>query len=313
MPLNLAKTVIEFLKERAEQKFTAREMAIWIFQTYPDLCREKRNKSTATVIPLDTDDAFIQQLVAEIGSQRPRMQTRFPELKTTDGRPRKYYFSTMTDEAEAASTTTPKGKKVGHVDQFTEHDLYPMVSEFLWSEFGIYSKRIDEKRSKNNHGSGGNKWLFPDVVALEDLSNDWHPEIKHVVQEISDRRTRLWSFEVKKIINRSNVREAYFQAVSNSSWANFGYLICAEIQGADKEVRMLAGLHGIGLIQVDTESPSDSTIIIPAREKETVDWNAANRLAEENQDFLDYIKLVRQFHQTGEHRPKDWDIPTDML
>jgi hypothetical protein len=33
--------------------------------------------------------------------------------------------------------------------------------------------------------------------------------------------------------NRSNVRECFFQAVSNSSWANFGYLVAAEIEGQD--------------------------------------------------------------------------------
>ena len=53
---------------------------------------------------------------------------------------------------------------------------------------------------------------------------------------------------------------------------------------------MLAGLHGIGLIKLDVESPADSEILIPARERIDVDWNTANRLAKENPDFLDYIK-----------------------
>ena len=73
---------------------------------------------------------------------------------------------------------------------------------------------------------------------------------------------------------------------------------------------MLAGLHGIGLIELDVESPADSQILIPARERSDVDWNAANRLAEENTDFMQCIKLLRQFYQTGDHRPDDWDIPT---
>jgi uncharacterized protein len=33
----------------------------------------------------------------------------------------------------------------------------------------------------------------------------------------------------------------------------------------------------------------------------------ANRLATENKDFLEYVKLVKQFYQTGEVRPGDWD------
>ena len=74
---------------------------------------------------------------------------------------------------------------------------------------------------------------------------------------------------------------------------------------------MLAGLHGIGLIKLDVESPADSEILIPARERIDVDWNIADRLAKENPDFLDYIKFVRQFYQTGEVHPADWSIPPD--
>lgn len=311
MALNLTNTVIDFLKERPQQKFTARDIANWIFQTYPDQCREKQQRSTATIIPLDTDDALIQQLVREIGSQRPKIQQKCSEIKTTEGRPRQFYYSTLTDEAEVELKDKEVVPSSDKKNTYSESDLYPLVSEFLWREHGIYSKRIDEKRSHNMRGSGGNRWLYPDIVGLEDLSQDWESEIKNIVQEISDPKARLWSFEVKKHINKSNVREAYFQAVSNSSWANFGYLVAAEIQGAEKEIRILSGMHGIGLIKLDTKSPADSEIMIPARERMNVDWDAANRLAKENADFLEYIRLIRQFYQTGEHRLKDWDIPSE--
>jgi uncharacterized protein len=314
MALNLNRTVVEFLKTKPEEKFTAREIANWIFETYPNECREKKEKSTATAFPLNSDTALIQQLVAEIGAQRPRLEAKHAGIKTTDGRPRRYYFTELSDEAEIDnSNLSQTSQPVTTVLPYTEHSLYPVLSQFLWHDLDLYSKRIDEKRSKNAYGAGGNKWLFPDVVGLEDLSRDWHREIKDIVQETSDQKTKLWSFEVKKLINRSNVREVYFQAVSNSSWANFGYLVAAEIQGAEKELRMLSALHGIGVIKLDVESPSDSEIMIPSQERKIVDWNAANRLAEENSDFLSYIKLIRQFYQTGEHRDKDWDIPSDEV
>lgn len=177
----------------------------------------------------------------------------------------------------------------------------------------MYSKRIDEKRSRNLRGAGGNKWLYPDIVGMENLSNDWHREIKDCVKQYADKKTKLWSFEVKILINRSNVREVFFQAVSNSSWANLAYLVANEIEGTDtlKELRMLSGLHGIGFIKLDSENPSESQIMIPARERLEIDWNNANRLAEENTDFLNYIKLIRQFYQTGDVRAADWDIPSE--
>ena len=43
MALNLANTIVSFLKENPEQKFTAREIANWIFETYPDECRMKQS------------------------------------------------------------------------------------------------------------------------------------------------------------------------------------------------------------------------------------------------------------------------------
>lgn len=312
MTLNLSERVKEFLEQNPEKRFTAREIAGWIYETYPELCRNKINRSTATVNPIDSENALLQQIVAEIGSQRPRLQKRHPQIKTTEGRPRKYYYTHKTDASEVieANITETSVLPSPVNSNLSEHALYPKLSDFLWSELNIYSKRIDEKRSRNTRGPGGNKWLYPDLVGMENLSGEWHQEIKDCVKQYADKKTKLWSFEVKILINRSNVREVFFQTVSNSSWANFGYLVSSEIEGAEtlKELRMLASLHGIGLIKLDAENPSESQIMIPAKERTDVDWNNANRLAEENADFLEYIKLIRQFYQTGDVRLKDWDV-----
>ncbi|EJF87257.1 hypothetical protein MCY_00381 [Bartonella rattimassiliensis 15908] len=74
-----------------------------------------------------------------------------------------------------------------------------------------------------------------------------------------------------------------------------------------KELRILSSLHGIGFIRLTKENASESEIIIPAKKRSDIDWNTANRLVEENKDFLYYIKLIRQFYQTGEMRPSDWN------
>ncbi|MFM6965911.1 MAG: COG2958 family protein [Limnohabitans sp.] len=309
MALNLAQTVLGYLKARPDEKLTARQIAEWIFATFPEECQAKKHSSQY----VSTDAELVQQLVAEISSQRPRLQKRHPELKTTEGRPRKYYYSEKSDVAEVAAaegvitapTTDSSDAKLG------EHALYPLLSLYLWEEFGVYSKRVDEKRSSNKRGPNGNRWLYPDLVGMEDLGADWHQEVRDCVNQYSDKRTKLWSFEAKLLINRSNVRECFFQAVSNSSWANFGYLVAAEIEGQDtiKELRMLFAAHGIGLIKLDAENPAESQVLIPAREKDEIDWDMANRLATENRDFLEYLKLVKQFYQTGEARQADWDVP----
>jgi len=313
MALNLAKTVIAYLQARPEEKFTAREIARWICATYPAQCEQKRANSLRSRIRSDAD--LMQQLVAEIGSSHQRMQTRCPAIKTTEGKPRKYYYSEQSDSAEVAvaeseweTATTQANTSIPD-----ERTLYALLPHYLRDEFGIFCKRIDEKRASNKRGINGNRWLYPDMVGMEDLGADWHREVRDCVRQYSDKRTRLWSFEVKRLINRSNVRECFFQAVSNSSWANFGYLVAAEINGQDtlKELRMLFAAHGIGLIKLDVENPADSQVLIPAHERNEIDWNMVNRLATENRDFMAYVKLVRQFYQTDEARSRDWDAPED--
>jgi hypothetical protein len=309
MALNLAKAVLGYLKERPDEKLTARQIAEWIFVTFPDECQAKKQSSQY----VSTDAELVQQLVAEISSQRPRLQKRHPELKTTEGRPRKYYYSEKSDVAEVAAAEGVVAAPMADSSdaKLGEHAMYPLLSLYLWEEFGVYSKRIDEKRSSNKRGPNGNRWLYPDVVGMEDLGAEWHQEVRDCVNQYSDKRTKLWSFEAKLLINRSNVRECYFQAVSNSSWANFGYLVAAEIEGQDtlKELRMLFAAHGIGLIKLDADNPAESQVLIPARERDEIDWDMANRLTMENRDFLDYVKLVKQFYQTGEARVADWDVP----
>lgn len=307
MALNLSKLTVELLRANPERRFSARQIAEAIFEAHPAECQAKKAKS----VIIETDADLIQQLVAEIGSNRPAFQRKFPQVKTTEGRPRLFYWTEKPDSLEVAEAeqTSPIPVSASATTPLREADLYPLLSQFLLSEHGVYSKRIDEKRASNRQGPGGNKWLYPDIVGMEDLTADWHPEIKGAVSEYADQKVKLWSFEVKLLLNRSNVREVFFQAVSNSSWANLGYLAVAEIEGTEtmKELRMLFSLHGIGLIQITPQNPAESQILIPARERASVDWANCNRLAKENKDFLEFVKLVRQFHQTGDPRVRDWD------
>ena len=282
--LNIA--VARFLKENPEHKFTAREIAEWVQQKYPKECQEKLEKSKN----IKDETSLRNQLVAEIGSHRFQIQKKHPKVKTTEERPRKYYYTDKddTEEIEKLKVETDERKTL-------ESDLYPLLTNFLHFEHRVYSKRIDEKRSSNNHGPKGNKWLYPDLVAMENLSSDWDREVKDCVKQYADKKTKLWSFEVKVSINKSNIRKSFFQAVSNSSWANFGYLAATEIrEDAMKELRILSSLHGIGFILLNVDDPTESQIMIPAKERDDIDWDTVNRLAEENKDF----KTLRKIHQT---------------
>ena len=309
MALNLRQRVIDRLQNLPDTQRTARELAQWIFEQFPDKCAVKKAGSASYI---QTDGDLVQQLVAEISGSRPRWQQMHPQLKTTEGRPRHYYWSEMDANAEVAAA---EGLALATSDlpeptPLREHGLYRLLAEYLLTDDQrVYAMRINEKRSSNRTSSGGNEWLHPDLVGLEDLTAGWTRELRECVGVQGERRARMWSFEVKLLLNRSNARNSFFQAVSNSSWAHFGYLVAGTVEGDGtlKELRMLASAHGIGVIQLDVENPAESQILIPARERNEIDWDMCNRLTGENTDFAEFIGRIRRFHQTGEVSAKEWE------
>ena len=204
MSIRLGEKTADLLKRLAGQAFTAREIAEQICQTFPDECQDKKARSSV----ISTDAELITQISGEIIVNFPKIQKRDSGFKTTEGRPRKFYWTELSDEAEAEQSADHTVNNTGQPSR-RESDLYPLLSQYLRSELGIYSKRIDERRSENIRGRKGNRWLYPDVVGMEDLSEDWHEQLKAVVKEYGDRRTTLWSFEVKMVLNSSNIREAF--------------------------------------------------------------------------------------------------------
>ena len=312
-PLSPINLVPEFLKRHSGKKYTAQQMAEEGVNTYPEQAEKKKGR--AWYRDQLGHAETVRQIGSEIGRDRKKIQNRHPEIRIIEGRPLTYYWTEKSDqdEVDEAERTgdgaDPQTAGASHV----ESDLYPFLSEYLLPALNVYSMRINERRSHNRLGPGGNKWLHPDLAGMEDLISGWHDEIKKVHGNYGDKKARLWSFEVKILLNRSNVRTAFFQAVSNSSWANLGYLVAKVIEGAETmdELRMLSSLHGIGFIQIDTNEPVESQILIPARERNEVDWATCNRLAEENVDFLRFITNVREFYQTGNPHPEKWDFQLD--
>ena len=51
MSLNLINTVADFLRERPGERFVAKEIANYIYENYPEQCKQKQKKSRAKIIP----------------------------------------------------------------------------------------------------------------------------------------------------------------------------------------------------------------------------------------------------------------------
>ncbi|MCY9829286.1 COG2958 family protein [Vibrio chagasii] len=307
--LSQSKKIALFLQDNPNQRYTAKAIAEAITTRYPEDYAEKRANPR-----FETEQDFISQVVAEIGAQKQGILNQSDKIKWQDKpRPRVYWFDDGTllanDESLAEEEPSDEALSSPINNTLSEHDLYPILMDYLKSEHQLYCLRIDEKRSKNNLGSGGNQWLHPDIVAMEPVAQQWHQYVKSCVLQGGGQSVRLWSFEVKKTLTMGNVRKCFFQAVSNSSWASEGYLVATSIADSrvEQELRMLSALHGIGVILLSVNNPSESELLLPAKKRPEIDWQSVNRIVEENADFKDFIDLVSNYYQTGRVRSKDWN------
>lgn len=307
--LSQSQKIVELLKANPNQKFNARQIAEKIVEAYPEDYSEKRINPR-----FEDEKAFLSQVVAEIGSQKDQIVKNDKHVFWQDKpRPRVYWYDPEKEVGDVNQTIienddtdeTPSLTE----QSFSEHELYPILIDYLKSELKLYCQRIDERRSKNSRGSGGNQWLHPDIVAMQPVDKEWNELIRSCVKQGAGQSVRLWSFEVKKELSGSNARKSFFQAVSNSSWANEGYLVATSISDSsvEQELRMLSALHGIGVILLNPENPSESEMMLPARSRADVDWQSVNRILVENEDFKDYIELVSTYYQTGRVRARDWN------
>lgn len=307
--LSQSQKIVELLKANPNQKFNARQIAEKIVEAYPEDYSEKRLNPR-----FEDENAFLSQVVAEIGSRKDQIVKSDKHVFWQDKpRPRVYWYDSEKEVGDISQTIIENDDSDDAPSlteqSFSEHELYPILIEYLKSELKLYCQRIDEKRSKNSRGSGGNQWLHPDIVAMQPVDKEWHELIRSCVKQGAGQSVRLWSFEVKKELSGSNARKSFFQAVSNSSWANEGYLVATSISDSsvEQELRMLSALHGIGVILLNPQNPSESEMMLPARSRSDVDWQSVNRILVENEDFKDYIELVSTYYQTGRVRARDWN------
>ena len=184
-------------------------------------------------------------------------------------------------------------------EKFTERDLHPLLVKFADTFYhfrGAKLKTIFHENSTRQK-KGYNKWIHPDLVGVYFSFNDKIREYEKVIIEFQNdfsiSATKIFSFELKVKIDMSNLREYYFQAVSNSSWANEGYLVTLKLDDeVIDEVRRLANSFGIGLIKLDAENIEEGQIIVPAEFRKEVDIDSMDRLASENKDFSNFLKNI---------------------
>ncbi|WP_283448171.1 COG2958 family protein [Helicobacter pylori] len=200
--------------------------------------------------------------------------------------------------------STPSAK-IAH-----ERDLHPFLTYMAINNENLkcYTKTIFHEESLKSP-KGTDRWLYPDMVGVRFLHAEWSNEnLIAFSKKFDTLPVKLVSFELKKEISVHNCRECYFQAISNSSWANEGYLVGRHIDTHNPQLMdLLKRLHasfGIGVIDLRTDEDK-SAILLNAKYKEKIDYTMAQELSEKNPKFSGFLKSVVDYDPDFPNRYKD--------
>lgn len=191
-----------------------------------------------------------------------------------------------------------------------EEGLYPKLIEYLMSQDGnVRCKQIDHtKSSKQSDVRKQNMWVYPDLISIQ-FPSGLNQITAQALRIFNEKSYKVSSYEVKINITKGSLREQYFQAVSNSTWANEGYLVAAEIQddpALRETIFALNNLFGIGVIQLNEENPSKSKIVVHAKPRENIDAMALNHLIKNNADIRNVFSAIRRYEENNDKQLKEY-------
>lgn len=181
-----------------------------------------------------------------------------------------------------ASTVVVRRK----TETFKERSLHRLLSNYLLGK-NILSKTVFHESS--TRGDQARKWVHPDMVGVG--FNEFQDFATRSLLKAAETKeyVALYSYELKRTIeNDHQLKEYFFQALSNSSWANYGYLVAFDInEDIMEEMERLNRSFGIGVIKL---SPySDNTLeLFPARKNE-LDYYTIDKLCRINNDFKNFV------------------------
>jgi len=230
-----------------------------------------------------------------------------------DSRPRKFFLKELASDEDLRKIEEKEKTKeeIPTETKYKERELHKFLTYFAYTYLRIYTKTIyHEKSSKKSY----TQWLHPDLVGVYFPIDEWKDEVIDFAREVGTKLIKLYSFEMKKELTFSTLRESFFQTVSNSSWANEGYLVAAKISQDDdfiSELKRLSIAFGIGIIKIDIEDPNSSEVLFPAKFKSELDWDTINKLSIENPDFNKFIKRIKIDISSKEVKKEKYDKVND--
>lgn len=190
-----------------------------------------------------------------------------------------------------------KSTKANKSKTYEERDLHKLLCSYL-KNTDTYSKTIFHEQS---NGKDNNQiWTHPDMVGIKFLNLQTKAS-QNFLKSINRVDTfKLSSYELKREINSdSELKKAFFQAVSNSSWANYGYLVAFEFSDSlSEEMARLSQSFGIGIIELNA-NPYQSKVLFPAILRD-LDFKTIDKLCKMNKEFEKFIEQTEKLMTASE-------------
>lgn len=190
-----------------------------------------------------------------------------------------------------------KPAKSNKIKTYEERDLHKLLSSYL-KNTDTYSKTIFHEQS---NGKDNNQiWTHPDMIGIKFLNLQTKAS-QNFLKSINRVDTfKLTSYELKREINSdSELKKAFFQAVSNSSWANYGYLVAFEFSDSlNEEMARLNQSFGIGIIELNA-NPYQSKVLYPSVFRD-LDFKTIDKLCKMNKEFEKFIEQTEKLMTASE-------------
>lgn len=241
---------------------------------------------------------------AQLGEFIRNGDSRVKRIKKSNGT--YYYYLTkneqqigieiLNDENEVDISKSEQSKETKN-KVYEERDLHKLLSSYL-KNTETFSKTIFHEQS---NGKDSNQiWTHPDMVGIKFLNLQTKVS-QNFLKSINRVDTfKLSSYELKREINSdSELKKAYFQAVSNSSWANYGFLVAFEFSDSlYEEMSRLNQSFGIGIIELNA-NPYQSKILFPATYRD-LDFKTIDKLCKINREFENFIEQTEKLLTASE-------------
>jgi len=207
--------------------------------TFKEYAKEVLQKSEIPLTPQEIWDKGVEYNLknklkssgatpwATIGAQLfvdTRDNEKTPFIKVGK-RPARFYLKAkklpenIIEKIEEKEQKTPTKKA-----SFHERELHPLLAYFANANplfnrgRNIFTKIIFHEKSTKK---GLNEWLHPDMVGFYLSIDDWNTDLLDFNKITDNNSLKLFLFELKIKLDKSNYRESFFQAVSNSSCIKF--------------------------------------------------------------------------------------------